>query len=170
MYTVKLKSGREIGIPSRTPEQWIRTAPTTDEPVKSKPEVIITPPKKEEKNTSTTHCSPTVQNAKQRIKQQVASTFANYEKQTINYILFKKEAAYKNTDPYFGRVNTLLQPFKVEFTVDLIHQYKQGGQDYTEHKIWKFKRKYILYRNAKGVCEFGIAEGTSGELILNETK
>ena len=23
--------------------------------------------------------------------------------------------------------------------------------------------------NAKGVCEFGIAEGTSGELILNET-
>jgi hypothetical protein len=160
-YTVKLKNGMAIVVPSRNPEQWIRAASTNPaDTVKTKPEIKI---------TSTTSCAPTEQNVKQRIKEQVALTFANYEKQTINHTFFKKEGAYKNTDPYFGRVNTLVQPFKIEFTVDLVHQYKQGGQDYTEHKIWKFKRKYILYTNTKGECEFGITEGTAGEMTLNET-
>lgn len=179
-YTVKLQSGREVTIPSRNPEQWIRKATVpanTEKPktgsagdeVKEKPGPAKTEPENGA-GAAVTGCSPAEPRIKLRIKEQVAQTFSAYEKQVITYSSFKKQTAYKNTDPYFGRVNTTVYPFLAEFTVDLVHQYKQGGQFYTEHKVWKFKRKYVLYTNTKGDCEFGIASGTSGELILSETK
>lgn len=166
LYTVKLNNGSVTGIVSENPEKWIRLAqskppappgPIKTEPIKTGPEKAI---------TNTTSCAPTEQNVKQRIKEGIAFNFRNYEKQSISYTVFKKEVAYKNTSPYFGQVNTLVHPFSVEFTVDLIHEYKQQGQDYTEHKTWKYKRKYVLYTNTKGQCEFGPAATYLAEEII----
>lgn len=44
-------------------------------------------------------------------------------------------SSYKNTDPYFGRVNTVLHPFEVEYTIGL----KRKAYDNSiMHKVWKF--------------------------------
>lgn len=163
MYTIKLSNGIEMGIPSRNPERWIRA--TNNKPV--------LPEKPDLKYETTAEivkpkgCGSSEAEILQRIKAQTAITFYNYEKMAFSFASFKQDAPYQKIDSIYGRLT--IYPFKVEYQVDLLHKYTQGGKEYTEHKIWKFSRKYIFYRIPGGDCEFGIAEGTAGKLVLSET-
>ncbi len=72
------------------------------------------------------------------------------EKRTITNTLFEKGKAYRNTDPYRGQVNTLIHPFRVAFSVDLV-----GGQDNMTTKKYKYDKKHVIYLDTKDQCEFG---------------
>lgn len=167
MYTVKLPDGRLMGIPMRNPEKWIKKSAANSNPKTTPAGQTYKPdPVKPGNIKINNDCSPTETNVKNRIINNIAFTFSDYEHRDIKFSYVRKLSPFKNTDPYFGRVNTTVYPFEVEYTVDLKHK---AFDNSIMHRVWHFRSSVVLYKNTKGFCEFGTTKGTGGKLLLSET-
>jgi hypothetical protein len=100
-------------------------------------------------------CSPTEDIVKQKIKEEFDADFSEYDSVIISYNNIQVLESYKNTDAGFGKVDSDVHSFDVDFTVRLVSKNSDG----TQRKInWQFKRKYLLYQNMRGKCSLSVAE------------
>lgn len=98
---------------------------------------------------------PSADLLKQKIKEEFESDFSEYDSVIISYDKIEALASYKNTDNDLGSLNGNVYPFTVDFTLRLVNKNDDG----TNRKInWQFKRKYVLYQNARGKCTLSLAD------------
>lgn len=141
-YTIKTKEKQTYRIPFAKEERWMRKQL---QPLTSAMMV---------KDVSMS-CSPTADIVKQKIKEEFDADFSEYDSITITYNNIQSLESYKNTDASFGKIDSDVHPFEVDFTVRLVSTNSDG----TQRKInWQFKRKYLLHQNMRGKCSLSMAE------------
>jgi len=100
-------------------------------------------------------CEPTAEIVKHKIKEEFDADFSEYDSVMITYNNIQLVESYKNTDASFGKPDTDVHSFEVDFTVRLVSTNSDG----TQRKInWQFKRKYLLHQNMRGKCSLSMAE------------
>jgi hypothetical protein len=141
-YTIRTKEKQTYRVPFAKEDRWLRKQL---QPLSSAMMV---------KDVSLS-CNPTAEIVKQKIKEEFDADFSEYDSVMITYNSVQSLESYKNTDASFGKVDTDVHPFEVDFTVRLV----SNNSDGTQRKInWQFKRKYLLHQNMRGKCSLSMAE------------
>ena len=141
-YLVKSYDKKLYRIPFSKEDNWIRRPlqPLTTSMKTSEGLLVFT---------------PSVELLKQKIKEEFESDFSEYDSVIITYDNIEVLQSYKNKGGDFGKVNGDVYPYKVDFTLRLVNKNEDGS----ERKInWQFKRKYLLYQNARGKCGLSLAD------------
>jgi hypothetical protein len=99
--------------------------------------------------------SPSLDMVKQKIRADFEDDFSEYDSVVVTFHEVQVLETYRNTDAEFGKVDTDVHPFKVDFTVKLVSVNGEGVQKKVN---WQFKRKYLLFQNAKGVIDLTVVE------------
>jgi hypothetical protein len=99
--------------------------------------------------------SPSLALLKEKISADFEDDFSDYDSVVVTFHDVQVLDVYPNKDADFGKVDSDVHPFKVDFTVKLVSVNKEGVQKKVN---WQFKRKYLLFQNAKGVSEVTVVE------------
>ncbi len=141
-YAVSSTDKKLYNIPFVKEDRWIRR------PLQP----LTTSLKMKDESTG---CLPSFELLKQKIREEFETDFSEYDSVIITYNNIDALTSYKNTDNNFGRPDTDVFPFNVDFTVRLVTTNSEGVQ----RKInWQFKRKYLLHQNQRGKCSLSVSE------------
>jgi len=142
LYVVKASDRNQYHIPFGKEESWIRRPENRS----NKMQVVS--------NDSLHNCFATVDLVKQKIREEFANQYSEYDSITINYISVEQAEAFKNIDSDFGMEGSMVYPFKVDMMVRLV-MIRDGVQKTVNTQV---KKKYLIYQNTKGICDMTIAE------------
>ncbi len=141
-YTIKTKDRKTYRVPFAKEDRWMRKELQPLSAALMVKDVNL-------------GCSPTTEFVKQKIKEEFDADFSEYDSVMITYNSIQVLETYTNSDAAFGKVDTDVHPFDVDFTVRLVSKNSDG----TQRKInWQFKRKYLLHQNMRGKCSLSVAE------------
>lgn len=141
-YVVRSKEKKVYNIPFIKEDAWMRR------PTQTLSSALAL------KNESGS-CTPTFELVKQKIQEEFESDFSEYDSVSITYNSIEALPVYKNTDASFGRPDSDIFPFNVDFTVRLVSTNSDGSQ---KKMNWQFKRKYLLHQSLRGKCSLSMAE------------
>jgi hypothetical protein len=99
--------------------------------------------------------SPSLALLKEKISADFEDDFSDYDSVVVTFHDVQVLDVYRNKDADFGKVDSDVHPFKVDFTVKLVSVNKEGVQKKVN---WQFKRQYLLFQNAKGGSELTVVE------------